>query len=383
MLLRLTEQLREDGHPVVPVTFVGGVGWLGARLEEIGFAPELVRISDRWIDTVFLKDLVRVIRRHAIEVVHSHEFDMAVYGAAACRLAGIPHVITMHGGLTVWKAWQRRIALRWAMRNSAATVVVSEATRAQFSRELGVSASMFEVVPNGVPRNNGTPAAVRREFNCGADDVVLLAVGNLERNKGHRELLEAVRRLAQESDMPGWKLIIAGGRGGPEHQFLLDFIREHDLAERVHIALSRSDIADLQALADIFVMPSLWEGMPMAVLEAMVAGTPIVASRTGGIPEAVRDEEQGVLVPPGDVAALVQALRPLIREPGYRQALGAAARQRGLAEFTVQAMASRYESIYHRILKERRGTFRRRRSALGGARPSADLGAPALRRPAE
>jgi glycosyltransferase involved in cell wall biosynthesis len=350
MVLRLSETLRRNRHTVVPVTIVGGVGWLGDQYRSVGFAPEAVRISQRWIDLTFVKDLLAVIRRHSIQVMHSHEFEMAVYGAAACRIAKIPHVITMHGGLTVWKALQRRVALRWAMRNSAATVVVSGATKKQFAHELGVAPSKFEVIPNGVPVRSGDATAPREEFRWTTGDVVILAVGNLERNKGHRELLEALCQLEQQSNVPRWKLIIAGGRGGPEHQYLLDFVRDQRLADRVHIVNGRSDIPNLQALADIFVMPSLWEGLPMATLEAMIAGNAIVASNTGGIPEAIEHEKQGLLVPPGDVPSLADALRRLLNDQEYRSALGQAAQRRALEEFTADAMTHRYEQLYSRAL---------------------------------
>jgi glycosyltransferase involved in cell wall biosynthesis len=354
MILRLSEQLREAQHSVVPVTVFDGIGWLGEQYRRVGFDPEAVHISHHWIDTIFLKEMLGIIRRHRIQIVHSHEFEMAVYGAAACRIAGIPHVITMHGGLTVWKAWQRRVALRWAMRNSAASIVVSAATKTQFARDLGVRASRLSVIPNGVPVRVGDATQPHQEFNCASGEIVILAVGNLERNKGHRELLEALARLDRAASVGAWKLIIAGGRGGPEDQYLFDYVRDNGLTGRVHIATNRSDIPDLQALADIFVMPSLWEGMPMAMLEAMIAGNAVIASATGGIPEAVTHGEHGLLVRPGDVSQLTDALQRLMTDHQYRSALGKAAKQRALAEFTVQAMAEQYESVYYDALNRSR-----------------------------
>jgi len=354
MILRLSEQLREARHSVVPVTVFNGIGWLGDQYRRVGFDPEAVHISHHWIDRIFLKELLAIIRRHRIQIVHSHEFEMAVYGAVACRMAGIPHIITMHGGLTVWKAWQRRVALRWAMRNSAASIVVSAATKTQFARDLGVRASRLSVIPNGVPIRVGDATQPREEFNCASGEVVILAVGNLERNKGHRELLEALARLDQAATVGAWKLIIAGGRGGPELAYLADYVRDNGLTGRVHIATNRSDIPDLQALADIFVMPSLWEGMPMAMLEAMIAGNAVIASETGGIPEAVTHGVHGLLVPPGDVSQLANALQRLMTDHRYRSDLGAAAKQRALAEFTVQAMTEQYESVYYDSLDHAR-----------------------------
>jgi glycosyltransferase involved in cell wall biosynthesis len=194
---------------------------------------------------------------------------------------------------------------------------------------------------------------VRQEFGCTESDTVILAVGNLERNKNHRMLLEALVRLEQEGLTVPWKLIIAAGRGGEEHQYLLDYVRVKRLYDRVHIVMGRSDIADLQALADIFVMPSLWEGLPMALLEAMVAGKAIVASATAGIPEAIIGDREGILIPPGDPDALAAGLRILLTDPARRRELGVAARARAHHDFTVEVMADHYLTIYRRLLAQR------------------------------
>ena len=202
---------------------------------------------------------------------------------------------------------------------------------------------------NGVPAKPGNPERVRREFGCREGETVILAVGNLERNKNHRMLLEALVRLQDDGLSVPWRLIIAAGRGGDEHHYLLEYVRAQGLDDRVHIALGRDDITDLQALADVFVMPSLWEGLPMALLEAMVAGKAIVASETAGIPEAIVNGRDGLLVPPGNLDALAEGLRTLLTDPRRRRELAAAASARAHREFTVQVMADRYLAMYRRL----------------------------------
>jgi glycosyltransferase involved in cell wall biosynthesis len=254
--------------------------------------------------------------------------------------------VTMHGGITVTKSFKRRMALRWAMRRSNATVVVSAATQKQFAEDLGLEQRAFHIVHNGVPVTIGDATRVRQEFGCGDRDVVILAVGTLERNKGHHLLLEALVQLGGAAARVPWRLIVAGGRGGDQHQPLLEYVRANGLEDRVHIVTGRGDIADLLALASVFAMPSLWEGLPMAVLEAMVAGKAIVASATGGIPEAIMDRREGLLVPPGDVRRLSDALGELLADPQRRSQFGAAARARAQRDFVASVMAERYESLY-------------------------------------
>jgi len=191
MVLRLSEELRRRGHTVLPVGPARGVGWLGDHFRRIGFTPEVFRLR-RPIDPGCVRGLMNLFRENRIEAVHSHEFTMAVYGAAASRLLNLPHVITMHGGLNVGKTLRRRVALRWAMRQSDHTVAVSRATQRQFATALDIDESLFAVVPNGIAPAIGDAARVRAEFGIDEQECVLLAVGTLERHKGHQVLLEAL-----------------------------------------------------------------------------------------------------------------------------------------------------------------------------------------------
>jgi len=347
MVFRLSEELRSRGYTVVPVLPRNGVGWLGDLFRSAGSSPETFWLKSP-VDPTGVGRLLQLFRQHDIDVVHSHEFTMAVYGSTAARILDIPHVMTMHGGLTITTALRRRVALRWAIGRSAHAIAVSNATGRQFANDLGLRAGAFTVVHNGVPLTSGNAERVRREFGCTDGDIVILAVGNLERNKNHRMLLEALVRLQNDGLTVPWRLIIAGGRGGDEHSHLLEYVRSQRLEDRVHVVTRRDDIADLHSLTDIFVMPSLREGLPMALLEAMVAGKAIVASATGGIPEAIVNGREGILVPPGDVEALARGLRTLLTDRMRRRSFAAAALARARQEFTVQVMADRYLELYTR-----------------------------------
>jgi glycosyltransferase involved in cell wall biosynthesis len=347
MVFELAEELRRRGHFVVPVGPPPdrAVGWLGSKFRNAGFTPENFRIR-RPIDTDCARSLVEIFRKHQIDLVHSHEFTMAVYGTAATRWCSIPHVITFHSDHRICQAWRRRAAVRWAIQHSAATATVSSSTGAHLENALSLPPQTVHVVPNGVPIRAGDPTNVRAEIGCGPNDIVILAVGNLEVHKGHIVLLRALHRIATESPSLPWRLVIAGGRGGPEHLGLEQFARDHNLSDRIHILLHREDIPDLQAMAEVFVMPSLREGLPMALLEAMLAGKAIVASETSGIPEAIVSGEHGLLTPPGDVDALVAALRLVLASPERRLVFGAKAKFRGHANFAVGVMTDAYERLY-------------------------------------
>jgi glycosyltransferase involved in cell wall biosynthesis len=348
VVFQLAEELRRRGHSVVPVGPCDGVGWLGDKFRAAGFEPQTY-VEGRPPDLILVRHLAQMMRRFGADAVHSHEFSMAVYGAAAARRVGIPHVITMHGHQTMTAALRRRIAVRWAFRRSAANLAVSSATQRQLMADLGIGPDRLSVIRNGVPEREGNPEPVRRELGLEPDEVLLLAVGNLDYRKGHLVLLEALEHLRAGGLDARWRVAIAAGRGGDERPKLEAFAAEHGFAERLHILEQRSDIPDLQAAADVFCMPSRWEGLPLAILEAMLAGNPVVASETSGIPEAITSGEHGILTPPGDVAALAEALGALLVDPGLRRRLGAAARERALAEFTIGKMTDAYERCYRPV----------------------------------
>lgn len=345
VVLQLAEELRERGHTVIHVGPAHGLGWLGDKFRAAGIATTTFR-EGRPPDLRLVRHLSRILREQRVDVVHSHEFSCSVYGAAAARVMRAPHVITMHGNSTMTHALRRRVAVRWAFRNSAANVAVSHATKRQLDLDLGLAPAALEVVHNGVPIRTGDPEPVRRELGVREGEVLILAVGNLDPRKGHIFLLEALAQLDAEGSAIPWRLAIAGGRGGPERPRLEAFAADRGFADRVHILGQREDIPSLQAAADIFVMPSLWEGLPLALLEAMFGGTAIVASEISGIPEAIVHDEHGLLTPPGDSRALAAALRKLLAEPPERVRLATAARARAEREFSVRAMADRYEKLY-------------------------------------
>ena len=344
VVLHLAEELRRRGHGVVPVILTRATdpGWFENECVARDFAPERIGIRGA-LDMQCLRAIVEMLRRRRATAVHSHEFGMAVYGTAACRLLRLPHVITMHGNMWMMDALRRRVLLRWAFRHSIATAV-SEDTRRHLVRTLDIPDSRVRTVLNGVPEVAGDRKKLRMELGL-ADDVVLLtAVGNLIERKGHAFLIRALALVATRLPEADWHLAIAGE--GVERPRLEALAHEHGIADRVHLLGHRRDIADVLASSSVFVMPSIWEGLPLAVLEAMFAGTAVVASSISGIPEAIDDGVNGLLVAPGDVESLADALQSLISDRGRRQRFGEVARATAREHLSVGAMTARYESLY-------------------------------------
>lgn len=345
VVAQLASTLQAAGAENVVFVHAGGEGWLAGELEGSGVPMEYFR-QDRRLSLSCARTLQDGFRRHRITLVHSHEFAMAVYGAWASSRAGIPHVITMHGGRYYAGRLRRRLALRAAIAGSGRTVAVSTSFAEQLSRDLGVRSGRIATIPNGVRHEPTAPAALRQELRLGRGDRLLVSVGNLYPVKGHRHLIDALALLAPEH--PTVHVAIAG-RGELEAA-LSTRARDLGIGDRVHLLGLRPDVAAILAAADLFVLPSLSEALPLALLEAMFAGLPIVASDVGEIPVVLDRGQAGVLVEPGSARVLAAAIDGLLRDSARAAAMGDAAARRAAAEYDVSQMVRRYVDVYQELL---------------------------------
>lgn len=343
MVLQLAAELQRRGHAVFAFGPTGGGGWLTGRLDEMGIERELIEF-DGPFGLKAVPRWARSLRKLRLDALHSHEFAMAVTGALASRLAGCRHVITMHGGDYWGTAARRRLALRVAAGLSRHTVGISAEFCQRLATTVGIPSRSVELVPNGVAPRSGQGEGPRREFGLAPDEVLVLAVGNLLPVKGHEYLIRAQALLRERGVR--LRVVIAGS--GPRESELRDLIDAEGVGGSLQLLGYRSDVLDLLAAADVFVMPSRSEGMPMAMIEAMLAGLPVVASRIGGIPELIPDDQHGLLVPSEDPGALAAALERVVRDEALRNALGRAGCTRAQELFTSEAMTDRYEELYRR-----------------------------------
>ena len=341
MLLQLARQLTEAGHTVLAFGPSGGEGWLTGRFADMGIDRAFIETRRAAAAPMMVRELAARVRAAELDVLHSHDFTMSVLGAVAARIAGCRDVVTMDGGVYYATDPRRLAALRLAAGLSHRLVAVSAALRSALAEQLRLSLHSIDLVHNGVAAEAGDGAAVRAELGLGSGDVLAVAVGSLYPVKGHAVLIDAVARMpARERPT----VAIAGS--GYEEEKLRARIAGREVGEHVVLLGYRSDIPDVLAAADVYVMPSLSEGLPMAMIEAMLAGRPVLASDVGGIRELVPGPEYGILVPPSDPAALEVELRRLSLDPELRKALGEAGRRRAEADFTAAAMGDQYLRLY-------------------------------------
>jgi glycosyltransferase involved in cell wall biosynthesis len=311
VVLSLARGYRDAGHEVFPVVHAGGPGWLSGQLMEAGFEVFLPSLRSA-VDPFSLAQYVKWMRANRISVSHTHEFTTSVYGGTASRLLRVPYVITMHGGTSYSKAFRRRVALSAAARGARTVVGVSDATTSLLADALGMARSRLEVVPNGVASRPGDRGAGRAALSVKGNTFVIVCIGNLYEVKGHDILVEAAATLEKMDAFVDWKIFIAG-RGNQEAS-LRNRIHSLGLQEKVHLLGLRDDIPNLLAASDLFVLPSRSEGMPIAVLEAMLSSIPVVCSSVGGLPSLLQDGELGVLVPPEEPLLLADALKLALQD---------------------------------------------------------------------
>ena len=345
----LATELQAAGAQNVVFLPANGEGWLARELAGSGVAIEHFTI-DRPLSPACARGLVAAFRRHRIDVAHSHEFSMGVYGAWASMRANIPHVITMHGSRYYNERLQRRWAMRLAMALCDQVVAVSETLAQAIVKDLRVPRSRIAVLLNGVRHDEPGRVTLRDELGLSPCDRLMVAVGNLYPVKGHAYAIDALARLAERH--PSVHLAISG-RGELEGA-LRGRARAHGLEHRVHLLGLRSDVPAVLAAADVFVMPSLSEGLPLALLEAMFAACPIVATDVGQVRATLDNGAAGVLVQPADSAALAAGLDRLLSDPVEARRLGNAAALHAAGEYDISRMVQRYAAVYEQVLLRRR-----------------------------
>lgn len=341
MLVHTVQELQAAGCHNIVIAPAGGEEWLQQQLAGAGIPVEPF-VLGRPVSPEFARWLHTTLRRHRIALAHSHEFTMAVYGAWAAWRAGIPHVSTMHGNRYYAARLRRRVALRAAFALTGKVVAVSQALAAHLRRDLWLAASRVTIIGNGVRPQRAERSDLRQRLGIGPQHRLVLAVGNLYPVKGHRYALEALASL------PRVHLAIAGR--GDLAEALRDQATRLGVADRVHLLGLCSNIANLLAAADVFILPSLSEAVPLALLEAMFAGCAIVASDVGDVRAVLDDGRAGILVPPGDARALARAIQDLLEAPTRARDLGARARQRAEQEYDVSHVVARYVTIYETLL---------------------------------
>ena len=333
-------------------------GRLEKEIESLGI-PVRVFPESQWGSGKIFLELVREFKKSNIRIIHTHKYKDTILAAPAAKLCGIPHVVrTVHGlrepfdGLQAFKMSCYEAIERTVHRSCVDSIIgVSSQIAARYKADGEVS--RVTCIRNGIDLEGKSVQVnrwqIRKDLGIDSETCLIGTVGRLTPVKGIPYLLDAARILLRQG--ANVKVLVVGD--GSIRQDLLAQAGNLGVGERVVFLGHREDTDVLLQALDIFVLPSLSEGIPMALLEAMAASRPIVASRVGGIPEIIEDGVEGYLVEPMDVNNLAERCRRLIESPDVARKMGEQGRKRVDSEFSATAMADRVVSVYKEVLLSR------------------------------
>jgi glycosyltransferase involved in cell wall biosynthesis len=340
------------------VVSVKPAGEIAGRIQALGIEVLSLGIGDETGAFAALELLLearrlpRLLGGRRFDIVHSLLFRAHLLGRLAARRMGARVVVNSYrSGAEAASGWLLR-ADRWTAPRVSRFHLQSAGLVTALSQRLGVDAGRCAVIPNGIDLTEadaglalGRPEA-RKRLGLFPTDIAVAYLGRLHEEKGVEHLVSAFHALLQAH--PAARLVLAGD--GPSRRFLEMAVATLRLGPFVRFLGSVADPWPLLAGADIFALPSLWEGMPNALLEAMAAGLPSVATAVGAVPEMVTDGREAFLVPPGDAGAFALALAELAARPALRQVMGALARRKVEDAYRIETTVAGIERLYDELL---------------------------------
>jgi glycosyltransferase involved in cell wall biosynthesis len=293
------------------------------------------------------------MRELGVDLVHTNHPLDRLYAGLAARLVGIPSITTAHNTLYGPRPAAKRLRSWVESRLFSQYIAVSAAVAARYEAAVRIPLSRINVIYSGIevqkfglPLSTDVIQQLTGQLGLNGADPILVSVGRLHPIKGHKHLIPMMSQL-----LPRWphaRLLIVGE--GSERADLESAIAQAGLERSIALLGMRTDIRELLAISTAFVFPSISEGLPIAVLEAMAAGKPVIASRVGPMPEMVEDGVSGLLVPPEDPSALADAVGRLLTLPGQASQMGRQAQKIAATRFSVDAAARSMEALYRTVL---------------------------------
>jgi glycosyltransferase involved in cell wall biosynthesis len=306
------------------------------------------------------------LRKRSIQIVHSHGFRASVLASPIAFWAGVPAVVETPHIREYWRrGWKANFAIdRFAGRSVGAYIAVSDANRRYLIQKKRLPAEKIHLIRNGCEIEKFDPGyppqlALKRQLGFADSDPVLLVVGRLEAQKGHSVLFAAFRDVLR--DFPHARLVCVG-EGGLRPALEAE-LRRLELTGSVRLVGYQSNVQDWLSFAEVCVLPSFFEGLPLVAIECLAAGRAMVATAVDGTPEVVIHEKTGLTVLAGDAEGLAAAIARLLRDPGLRTRLGAAGRSRVETHFNLSRQVRETETLYRELWRRRTG------KRLAGALP--------------
>lgn len=324
-----------------------------SELEKTGVRVYRATVRHK-LDPTPISAIKRIIQKTQPDLLHTHMPYADLFGALAAHWAGGVPVLSSrhHDYSSSWKEWIQFVAYYGVAGRFIDTLIAVSAKVASLATSYeGWLPSDISIVHHGCrdERKDRTAALakLRRELDIPKQAFIVATVARLIRLKGHRYAIKSLRYLIEQGHAVHWLFI----GDGPEKELLEAQAKDAGVDRNLHLMGYRSDVPELLSAVDLMVHPSTGEAFGMVLIEAMVQGTPVVASRAGAIPEIVLDGQTGRVVPPRDAKAMAEAVEELLEATETRREMGKRARSRYLANFTPEMMARSTVKVYRKLLR--------------------------------
>lgn len=349
----LSSELPKLGHQVVLGVFHNAHNphlEIAERVRQDGIPLEIIPCRGR-LDWAAVRAVRRCVAQHRVDVIHAHGYKSDMYGIVAARMTRVPLVATCHNWTGASVSLRLYSTVDCIVLHQAHHVVAVSQDVCNHLVQFAIPKAKITVIGNGIDteRFGAARPALREELSLGGRTIIGV-VGRLSPEKGHKFLLHAAPRLIAE--FPDAAFLFVGA--GPEQPALESLTRQLNLWDRVFFAGFRDDMPNVYASIDVLALPSLKEGSPLALLEAMAAALPVVATDVGDVGQIVVSGESGLLVAPRNPEALCGAIGRLIADAGLRVRLAANGRRYVQEHFSATRMAQNYVDVYEDVLPDNR-----------------------------
>jgi len=353
--LSLAAGLRERGHDA-EIACVFEEGRLGDEIRLKGIPLESLNLSKGW-GLVNLFKIWQWLRGKRIDVLHTYLFGFDFFGIFPARLLKVPLIVSSRREIALWQKGKHLLLVKLGNLFVDRIICCSKAVREWVNKKEKVALQKTCVIRNGVDlsrfqsaSDSSKKAEIRKEFGIPLESPLIGTVANLSVEKGYPYLIEAAGIVLREK--PEARFLFVGG--GPLLEEMKQRAKTDPNSGKIIFTGHRSDIPDLMAAMDVFVLSSLIEGFPNVLLEAMAMGKPVVATETGGIPELIRSGTDGILVPPQNGESLAKAILSYLNNSGMAKNYGENAKNKIAREFSLERMLNQYEEFYQSLLVEKK-----------------------------
>jgi len=333
-------------------------GEIGKEIEDYGIEVIPLNKLKHRFDWSIVKDIYKLIKTRDIKIVRTHQYHANLYGRLAAWLAKVPCIVaSVHNVYTIDRKLHRRLINNFLARCTDTVVAVSETVKKDVLTYDGLSEDRLRVIYNGIDTDrffNLNGSLIRSKLGISSGAPVVGTVGRLTLQKGQKYLIDAVSALREK--IPQILLLIVGD--GPMRGELENHIRALGADKNTILLGTRRDIPQLLSAMDIFVLPSVWEGLGTALIEAMAAGKAIIATDIPPVREIINTGNIGILVPARDSKAIASSIELLLNDKPLAETFGKSAQERAFSHFNIETTVNRYTNLFEEILRSKNGIYK-------------------------